>query len=118
MIFFKEVMCFFNSKELFIFVGGDLEFLIKVVFRYKDVLDDNFYVRDVFYYCYREVEKNYKNEYFFKNIIIKNILIGCYFLNMLIMLSEFRVGFSKVDCVILNGISICYEIKFEYDSLV
>ncbi len=118
MIFLKEATRLFNSKELSIFAGGDLEFLIKVASRYKDVLDDNFYARDVFYHCYREAEKNYKNEYFFKNIITKNILIGRYSLNTSTMLSEFRVGSSKADCVILNGISTCYEIKSEYDSLV
>jgi len=33
------------------------------------------------------------------------------------MLTEFRVGANKADCVIINGISTCYEIKTDYDNL-
>jgi hypothetical protein len=33
------------------------------------------------------------------------------------MFTEFRVGSSKADCVIVNGVSTCYEIKTDYDNL-
>lgn len=68
MIFLKEATRLFNSKELSIFAGGDLEFLIKVASRYKDVLDDNFYARDVFYHCYREAEKITRMSTFLKTL--------------------------------------------------
>lgn len=38
-------------------------------------------------------------------------------INKAVMLSEFRVGANKADCVILNGLSTCYEIKTELDNL-
>lgn len=34
------------------------------------------------------------------------------------MLSEFRVGTNKADCVILNGKSVCYEVKTDFDTLI
>ncbi len=43
--------------------------------------------------------------------------MGHHSVNTATMLTEFRVGKSKADCVILNGKSTCYEIKTEFDSL-
>lgn len=60
--------------------------------------------------------KNYRNEYVYKNIIIKNILLGRHSLNTAHLISECRVGNSKADSVILNGTSTVYEIKSEYDT--
>jgi len=117
MIFLKEAARLFNSKELSRFADGNLELLEKVASRYQESLGDFFYAKDVFELCYKDFERNYKNEYFFKNIIAKKILLGRHSLKTATMLSEFRVGHNKADCVILNGISTCYEIKSEYDNL-
>lgn len=117
MIFIKEAARLFNSKELSRFAEGNLELLAKVAHRYQESLGDFFYAKDVFDLCYRDFGRNYKNEYFFKNIIAKKILLGRHSLNTATMLNEFRVGNNKADCVILNGASTCYEIKSEYDNL-
>lgn len=117
MIFLKEAARLFNSKELSRFAEGNLELLAKVAYRYQESLDDFFCAKDVFDLCYRDFEKNYKNEYYFKNIIAKKILLGRHSLKTATMLNEFRVGSNKADCVILNGTSTCYEIKSEYDNL-
>lgn len=68
--------------------------------------------------AYKTLSKNYRNEYIYKNIIARNILLGRHSLNSSILLSEYRVGTNKADLVLLNGCSTCYEIKTEYDSLV
>jgi len=65
---------------------------------------------------YKLMSKNYKNEYVYKNTIIKKILLGRHTLNTAYMLNELRVGNSKADCVIFNGTSTVYEIKSEFDS--
>lgn len=58
----------------------------------------------------------YRNEYVYKNAIIKKILLGKHTLNTAYMINEFRVGNSKADCVIFNGTSTVYEIKSEFDT--
>lgn len=65
---------------------------------------------------YNVLLKRYRNEYIYKNIIIKKILLGRHSLNTAHLINECRVGNSKADCVILNGTSTVYEIKSEYDT--
>ncbi|MEK0336794.1 MAG: sce7726 family protein, partial [Nitrosopumilus sp.] len=67
-------------------------------------------------WIYNILFKNYRNEYIYKNVIANKILIGKHSLNTSQILTEFRVGRSKADVVLLNGVSTVYEIKSEYDS--
>jgi len=62
--------------------------------------------------------KNYRNEYVYKNVIANKILLNKHSLNTTQMLTEFRVGKSKADVVLLNGYSTVYEIKSQFDSFV
>lgn len=61
--------------------------------------------------------KEYRHEYIYKAALTKRVLLGKHSLNTASMLSEFRVGSSKADLVILNGTASVYEIKSERDSL-
>lgn len=61
--------------------------------------------------------KAYRHEYAYKAAITNKILLGTHSLKTASMLSEFRVGKSKADIVILNGTSSAYEIKSERDKL-
>lgn len=72
---------------------------------------------ELFQKSFEILQKNYPNEYIYKNLIATKILLGRHSLNTATMLTEFRVGKNKADCVILNGKSTCYEIKTDYDSL-
>lgn len=117
MIEAREAARLFSSKEINSLAGGDLRFLIKVAERYADIWGDSFSVGDVFDRCYEDIGVNYKFEYYIKNLIIEKILLGRHSLNTSTLLSEFRVGASRADCVVLNGVSTCYEIKSEYDSV-
>ena len=65
---------------------------------------------------YKVLLKNYRNEYIYRNIIIKKILLGIHSLNTAHLINECRVGNSKADCVILNGTSTVYEIKTQFDT--
>jgi hypothetical protein len=71
---------------------------------------------EFFDWVYHFLFKNYRNEYIYKNIIANKILLGKHSLNTSQMLTEFRVGRSKADVVLLNGASTVYEIKSQYDS--
>jgi len=66
---------------------------------------------------YSELQSSYRNEYIYKNAIANKILLGRHSLNTATMHTEFRVGESKADILILNGTSHIYEIKTELDSL-
>ena len=66
---------------------------------------------------YAFLQKNYRNEYIYKNVLVNKVLLGTHSLNTSFMLSELPVASCKADMVILNGTSTVYEIKTEYDSL-
>ena len=71
---------------------------------------------DFYEHLYRSMLKTYRNEFIYKNEIVNKILLGRYSLNTATVLNEFRIGKSIADLVMLNGTSIVYEIKTEYDS--
>lgn len=71
---------------------------------------------EFFDWVYNLLFKNYRNEYIYKNVIVNKILLSKHSLNTSQMLTEFRVGRSKADVVLLNGVSTVYEIKSQYDS--
>jgi len=113
----KDAAKIFSSKGINDVAHGDFDFVLKVANAFGESLGEVFSVEDVFQECYRRLKSSYKFEYYIKNIIAEKILLGRYSMNTATLLNEFRVGESKADSVILNGISTCYEIKSEYDSL-
>ncbi len=113
----REASKLFGSKQIAAVAEGDFSKVERVSSEYL-FLD---YENDVGYFynqLLRKLGSDYRSEYYYKNYIAKRHLLGKHSLNTATMLSEFRVGGSKADCVILNGTSTCYEIKTEYDSLV
>ena len=75
-------------------------------------------IRDLFDAAFAELgKKQFRHEYVYKSALTQKILLGKHSLNSASMLSEFRVGKSKADVVILNGTSTVYEIKSERDNL-
>jgi hypothetical protein len=71
---------------------------------------------DYIRYIYRELRKNYRNEYIYKNTFIKDVLIKQYALKDTIAINEFKVNSSIADIVLFNGLSKAFEIKTELDS--
>lgn len=65
---------------------------------------------------YKVLNKKYRNEYIYKNTIIRKILLSKHSINTANLINECVVGNSKADCVIFNGTSTVYEIKSEFDS--
>ncbi len=72
---------------------------------------------DVIDFAYSTLNRNYRNEYIYKNVLINKILLGTHSLKTSYMISELPVASCKADMVILNGTSTVYEIKTELDSL-
>ncbi len=98
--------------------GEELEVIQKRVSKYASydtAVKLNTY-HDFFEHLYLSMLKNYRSEFIYKNEIVNKILLGKYSLNTATVFNEFRIGKSIADLVMLNGTSIVYEIKTEYDS--
>lgn len=115
---YKTLSKIFNSGVLADIAEGDLSYIFKVLNKFFPEEDAELSLKEFYEKTYQILLKQYPNEYIYKNLIANKILLGRHSLNTATMLSEFRVGTNKADCVILNGKSTCYEIKTDYDSLV
>ncbi|CAA0229198.1 conserved hypothetical protein [Tenacibaculum maritimum] len=78
----------------------------------KKINTYNDYIR----FVYRELIKNYRNEYVYKNTFINELILKQYGLSETNVINEFRVGNSVADIVMFNGTSKAFEIKTELDS--
>jgi len=83
----------------------------------NDKFDQRASLANCYELIYSQLQFFYRNEYVYKNVIANKILLGRHSLNTANMHTEFRVGDSKADILILNGTSHIYEIKTELDSL-
>lgn len=75
-------------------------------------------IKDIFdlaYSCLQKIDN--RDEYVYKAAIANNILLGVHSLRTASILTEFRVGVSKADVVVLNGSTSVYEVKSERDRL-
>ncbi len=98
---------------------GDLSFIDARLQRYdKELLKTGeFYTyMDYLRYIYRELGKNYRNEYYYKNTFLNSMLLHFYGISNTNAINEFRVGNSVADLVLFNGSSKAFEIKTELDS--
>lgn len=64
---------------------------------------------------YRQLSKNYRNEYFYKNTLLNKRLLGIHSINTTTALTEIPVGGAKPDFILINGKAVVYEIKTELD---
>ncbi|ELB2163982.1 sce7726 family protein [Vibrio parahaemolyticus] len=113
----REASKLFNSNKLAALADGDYSYTEKVAKEFLNQEVSKNAVYDIYENTYKRLSQEYRSEYYFKNTLARRRLLGRHSLKTATMLSEFRVGKSKADCVILNGKSTCYEIKSEYDTL-
>lgn len=113
----REASKIFNSRQLSALADGDFSFVEKVAKEYLKIDVSKIDLGSIFERTYKRLGIEYRSEYYFKNTIAIRRLLGRHSLNTSAMLSEFRVGKSKADCVIVNGKTTCYEIKSEFDTL-
>jgi hypothetical protein len=109
---------FSNSVFNKIINDQDIEVIEKKALKYQshNLSNELHTYNDFFDHLYNSMLKSYRSEFIYKNEIINKILLGKYSLNTATVLNEFRIGKSIADLVMLNGTSIVYEIKTEYDS--
>lgn len=88
--------------ERFIDSFGD-EYLNK---KNKEIIED----------IYKYLNKNYRNEYFYKNLMFNKLLLGKHSVNTTTALTEIPINKSKADFILINGKAVVYEIKTGLDS--
>lgn len=94
---------------------GEIENLINNFKSYcKDI--ESFTLKNAYSYFYKLLLKNYKNEYIFKNLIFKDLILKNHKIYDCVSIPEFNVGLSKADLAVFNGTSTVYEIKSDKDS--
>ncbi|EMU5278212.1 sce7726 family protein [Yersinia enterocolitica] len=113
----KDAIQLFTSQAIQDIARGDYSLLYKVVSDYLNLRFSSIKISEVFDLTLNKASHDYRNEYFYKNIVANKIFLRKHSRQNATMLTEFRVGRSKADCVILNGYSTCYEIKTEFDNL-
>ena len=64
---------------------------------------------------YKDLQKDYRCEYIYKNNLLLDI-INKHCLDETLTLNELKIGSSKADLVLLNGIIRIFEIKTELDG--
>lgn len=67
---------------------------------------------------YHYMDSEYRNEYFFKNTILNQLLIKRHDIYNTAVLTELPAGESKADFIMINGRGIVYEIKTDLDNLL
>lgn len=112
----REASKLFTSAKLSALADGDFSYVTRVAQQYLGVQQPS-EVNAIFELAHKKLSQEYRSEYYFKNAIATRHLLGKHSLSTATMLSEFRVGKSKADCVIVNGKTTCYEIKSEFDTL-
>ena len=65
---------------------------------------------------YKQLKKNYRNEYFYKNTLLNKLLFGIHSPNTTTALIEVPINKSKADFILINGKAVVYEIKTELDT--
>lgn len=77
---------------------------------------DNKDYNSILGFLYKQLEKNYRNEYLFKNALLNKKLLGEYCIKSTTVLNEFKIENSIADFVLLNGEVRVFEIKTDLDS--
>lgn len=112
----KDAMKLFTSQAISSLAKNDFSLLKRTIHEYLIPPKLPLKISELFDLTLNKTSKDYKGEYFYKNIIAQKLFLKRHG-EKATMLAEFRVGANKADCVILNGISTCYEIKTEFDTL-
>ncbi|WP_235199615.1 sce7726 family protein [Photobacterium galatheae] len=113
---YKPLAKLFTSADISKVAKGNYSTVVELQESFDELADLDT-LQDIYEEAYRLLRLKYPNEYVVKNTIANRILLGKHSMNTASMLSELRIGSNKADCVVVNGLSTCYEIKTQLDSL-
>lgn len=90
--------------------------LLTVVRRYHISYANGKTNQEVISEIYSHLDKNYRNEYYYKNTLINKLIINAHRLRTTVALTEVPIAKSKADFIMINGKAVVYEIKTELDT--
>lgn len=96
--------------------NSDLESFSKCVKRF--IKREDATIGEVISEIYHFMDCEYRNEYFYKNTILNQLLIKKHDLYNTTALTELPIGSSKADFILINGRGKVYEIKTDLDNLL
>lgn len=107
----------FTRSMLRHFIDGKLDMVYTSVVRRYICDADQKSNRELISEIYCELNRHYRNEYFYKNTLLNKLLLGVHSVNTTTALTEVGIAKSKADFVLINGKAVVYEIKTELDNL-
>lgn len=90
--------------------------LLTVVRRYHISYENGKTNAEVISEIYSHLDKNYRNEYYYKNTLINKLIVNAHRMRTTVALTEVPVAKSKADFIMINGKAVVYEIKTELDT--
>ncbi|GEN76913.1 sce7726 family protein [Chryseobacterium hagamense] len=113
-----QISKLFSTASFNSFASQDEEKINTIVNTFKEYCIDyhEFTLAQAYVTFYKLLAKKYKNEYVYKNIVLKDIILKNHHIKDCITIPEFNVNKSKADLAVFNGTSTVYEIKSEIDS--
>lgn len=92
---------------------------IKIDEAYSEFIQDNTHKSSLekLKALYKVLQKKYRNEYYFKNMLLNKLLLGKHSVHTTAALSEMPIGKSIADFILINKKAEVYEIKTALDSL-
>jgi len=74
-------------------------------------------IREFFDWVYSKLCRSYRCEYVYKNEILHRLFLARHNLATATTTSEFLIGNNRLDLLVLNGTTVAYEVKTDYDDL-
>ena len=107
----------FFSKTMLeeILIGRNTSCYGEIIKRYE--INQNGTNGDIISSIYSILSSEYRNEYFYKNTLLNNLIVKKHKLYTTKVLTELPINKSIADFVTLNGKAVAYEIKTELDNL-
>lgn len=105
-----------NTLLDFIESSNNVSLLNSIVIRYSIKHDTDTTNQEIISEIYNYIDKNYRNEYYYKNTLLNKLIIGAHRLNTTTALTEVPIAKSKADFIMINGKAVVYEIKTELDT--
>jgi hypothetical protein len=116
----RQLSELFSAATIRKIASDDLNVIPRFASIYQTIVKESFKdltLEDLYENSFQLLSKKYRNEYTYKSLLLNKKLIGTHSISTSSMLSELRIGGAKADFVMLNGVSTCFEIKTERDSL-
>lgn len=114
---YTQITKVFTKSTLLNQINGLDSFILKEAVEnfIKDSANSNY--SEIYEGLYKVLDKKYRNEYYYKNTMLNKWLFGRYSPNTTTIITEFPMGNSKGDFVVINKKATVYEIKTELDTL-